>query len=286
MTHVLVTGASGFVGSYFTSHYATQYTIHPFSFRTGTVTPELCTGINAIVHLSALVHQMGGASKEQYEQINIQQTMKLAHAAKDAGVKHFIFMSTVKVYGEETDTPYTEDSACTPLDDYGKSKLAAEQKLQALENEDFIVSIIRTPIVYGAGVKANMKSLIALTNKMPLLPFGKIKNSRSMVSNGNLCHLIATLINKQTSGVFLASDDEPLSTSQLIQLIAKELDTTMVLIRIPLFAMIVRLFKPMLYQRLYKSLEVDNSTTKEILSLENPLTIAQGVQQMIHGEES
>lgn len=119
------------------------------------------------------------------------QTLQLA---KESCVKHFVFMSTVKVYGEET------DSICKPEDEYGKSKLKAELELQKLEDEDFKVSIIRTPIVYG------VKSLINLVNK------------RSMVYIGNLCHLVYEII---TQGIFLASDDEPLSTSRLIELVAK-----------------------------------------------------------------
>jgi len=133
-------------------------------------------------------------------------------------------MSTVKVYGEETTSVYTESTSCHPEDEYGKSKLKAEEELQKLEDENFKVSVIRTPIVYGYGVKANIKSLVNLVNKIPLLPFGKIENKRSMVYIGNLCNLVDEIITQQKSGIFLACDDEPLSTSRLIELIAKNLD--------------------------------------------------------------
>ncbi len=113
-----------------------------------------------VFHLSALVHQMGGASVSEYERVNVAQTLELAQKAKKSGAKHFVFMSTVKIYGEETDSVYTESSECKAEDEYGKSKLKAERELLKLEDENFKVSIIRTPIVYGYGVKANIKSLV------------------------------------------------------------------------------------------------------------------------------
>ena len=193
--------------------------------------------------------------------------MELAKKAKESGIKQFIFMSTVKVYGEETDSKYSENSICNPEDDYGKSKLKAELELQKLEDEDFKVSIIRTPIVYGHGVKANIKSLINLINKVPLLPFGKIENKRSMVYIGNLCHLVDEVIIQQKAGIFLASDNKPLSTTRLIELIAKNLDKKIYLIKIPFFESLLKLVKPSFHKRLYGSLEVDNTITKQKLNL-------------------
>jgi UDP-glucose 4-epimerase len=168
-------------------------------------------------------------------------------------------MSSVKVYGEESNIAYSENSYCVPQDDYGKSKLKAEQELQKLEDNDFKVSIIRTPIVYGYGVKANIKNLISLVSKVPVLPFVNIKNKRSMVYIGNLCHLIDEIIKQEKAGVFLASDDTPLSTTRLILLIAKSLDKKVYLIQIPLFKTLLKSLKPSFYKRLYESLEVNRS---------------------------
>ncbi len=285
MKKILLTGATGFVGNYFINKYSEKYNIETFSFLKDNLEKLELNIFSTIIHLSALVHQMGGASKEEYERINVIQTLQLAQKAKDSGVKHFIFMSSVKVYGEETNVAYSESSVCHPQDEYGRSKLKAEITLQKLEDDNFKVSIIRTPIVYGYGVKANIKNLINLTKKVPLLPFSDIKNRRSMVYIGNLCHLTNILIEKEKKGIFLASDDEPLSTTKLIELIAKELDKKVYLIKVPLFGTLLKVLKPSFYKRLYGSLEVDNSKTKEILDLKNPYSVEDGIQFMIKGED-
>lgn len=120
---LLITGSSGFVGSYFINKYKDKYAINTFSFLKDDLSTLDCGNIDVVFHLSALVHQMGGASTSEYERVNVTQTLELAKKAKKSGVKHFIFMSTVKVYGEEADNKYTENSVCHPEDEYGKSKL-------------------------------------------------------------------------------------------------------------------------------------------------------------------
>ena len=283
MKNILLTGSSGFVGSYFKNKYKDKYEIKTFSFRKDNIDTLDCNDIDVVFHLSALVHQMGGATKEEYEKVNVTQTLELATKAKESGVKHFVFMSTVKVYGEETESTYTENSTCTPEDEYGKSKLKAELELLELEDENFKVSIVRTPIVYGYGVKANIKSLINLVNKVTVLPFANIKNKRSMIYVGNLCHLVDEIITQQKSGIFLASDDEPLSTTRLIELIANGLGKKVYFIKIPFFESLLKLIKPSFHKRLYESLEVDNSKTKKVLNLKNPYSVEEGIKLMING---
>jgi len=283
---LLLTGARGFIGNYFHDNYAEKYDIKTFSFQSDSIESLKLENIDIIIHLSALVHQMGGAEQKEYFRINVDNTITLAQKSKKIGVKHFIFMSSVKVYGEETDTPYTEATICHPQDDYGLSKLEAEQKLKKLEDENFIVSIIRTPIVYGYGVKANIKNLIGLVQKVPVLPFGNIQNRRSMVYIGNICYLVDEIIIQEKSGFFLASDDKPLSTTELIQLIAKELNKNVFLIQIPFFKTLLKIIKHSFYKRLYESLEIDNSNTMRKLNLQNPYSTEQGIHCMIHGEET
>lgn len=282
---LLITGSNGFIGNYFINNYKSKYNIKTFSFLKDDINNLNCGDIDVVFHLSALVHQMGGASASEYEKINVIQTIELAKKAKESGIKHFVFMSTVKVYGEETNSKYTENTVCNPEDDYGKSKLKAEQELQKLEDENFKISIIRTPIVYGYGVKANIKNLINLVNKVPVLPFGKIKNKRSMVYIGNLCHLVDEIIIQKKSGIFLACDDEPLSTSKLIDLIAKNLAKKTYLIKIPFFESLLKILKPSFHKRLYGSLEIDNTITKEKLNLKNPYDVEDGVRLMIKGRD-
>ncbi len=347
MKNILLTGSSGFVGSYFTDNYTKKYYINKFSFLNDNFDELSLSNTDTIIHLSALVHQMGGASEEEYKKVNVTQTIDLAKKAKERGVKHFIFMSTVKVYGEEIDIAYTENTTCSPQDDYGKSKLEAELELQKLEDDDFKVSIIRTPIVYGYGVKANIKNLISLVSKVPVLPFASIQNKRSMIYVGNLCYMIDTLIgmtnrldcfvprndggsctmtdgldchaslamtgeteegvrlprfarndgkvarndgDEMTRGnIFLASDDEPLSTTRLIELIANGLGKKVYLVKIPFFESLLKLVKPSFHKRLYESLEVDNSHSMKRLFGEDksslPFSVEDGIKFMLNDKD-
>ncbi|MCP4969836.1 MAG: NAD-dependent epimerase/dehydratase family protein, partial [Arcobacter sp.] len=275
-----------FIGRYFINKYKNKYEIKKFSFRKDNINILVCNDFEVIFHLSALVHQMAGANKEEYERINVTQTLELAKKAKESSVKQFVFMSTVKVYGEETNNVYTENTICKPEDDYGKSKLKAELELKKLEDENFKVSIIRTPIVYGNGVKANIKNLLSLVSKIPLLPLGSIKNKRSMVYIGNLCSLVSEITDQNKSGIFLASDDKPLSTTELIEQISNNLNKKVFLVKIPFFESLLKKFKPSFYKRLYCSLEVDNSITKEKLNFKNPYSTDEGIKYMIYGENT
>jgi len=285
MHNLLLTGAKGFIGNYFLKKYSDKYSINIFSFRNDSLTTLDLAQVDTVIHLSALVHQMGGATTEEYERINITQTLDLAHKAKKSGVKHFIFMSSIKACGEESSSVYSENSQCNPEDEYGKSKLKAEILLQKLEDKNFRFSVIRTPIVYGYGVKANIKNLISLVRKTILLPFASISNRRSMVYIGNLCHMLDVVVQKRQSAIFLAADDSPLSTTRLIELIAKELNKKLYLVKVPLFATLLKGVKPSFYKRLFESLEVDNSVTKKSLELTNLYTVEEGIHYMIHGEE-
>ncbi len=224
---------------------------------------------------------MNGASEEAYNEVNVIKTVALAKKAKDAGVKHFIFMSSVKVYGEESDTPYTETTSCLPKDPYGESKLEAENALLSLKDKTFKVSIIRTPVVYGEGVKANILKLIGLTDKYSYLPFGGITNRRSMVYLENLTHLISEIIVQKKEGVFLASDDNPVSTTDLIRSIATALHKKIFLFESKTLKQTLKIFKPSLYQRLYKSLYLDNARTRTRLNLTNPYTSQEGIVKMV-----
>ena len=283
MKKILLTGANGFIGNYFKNNYQNKYDISIFSFTNNDIEKLNLFGKEIIIHLSALVHQMNGASEEEYEKINVAQTINLAQKAKESGIKHFIFMSTIAVYGVEIGM-LSENTQCCPITDYGKSKYKAECELLQLENESFKISIIRPPIVNGFEAPGNMKSLIHLVKKVVILPFGKINNRRSMVYIGNLCHLVDTIIQKKESGIFLAADNKPLSTTKLIELIAKELDKKVYLLNIPLFPWLLKKLKPSFYKRLYESLEVDNTKTKKILNLKNPYSVEDGIGYMIRGE--
>ena len=291
MKNILLTGSTGFVGSYFKDNYGNKYHIETFSFLTDNLDSLDLTQIDTVIHLSALVHQMGGAAKEEYQRVNVDNTLALAEKAKQNGVKQFIFMSSVKVYGEETNTPYTESTKCEPQDEYGKSKLEAENQLKEMEGDvtkgisvgHFKVSILRTPIVYGKGVKANILNLVKLVDKVPVLPFGGIINRRSMVYIGNLCDMIEKLCESKISGTFLAGDDRPVSTTGLIEIIAKVKCRKIITLIIPLFPQLLKTIKPSFYKRLYESLEVDNTQTKELLGFTNRVSTEEGIKKMLQG---
>jgi len=280
MTKILLTGASGFIGSTFIKEYQEKYDIKEFSFLHDKLDTLNLLTTDVIIHLSALVHQMGGATFEEYYRVNVKQTVDLAKKAKNNGVNKFIFMSSVKVYGEESDFPYTESTLCLPQDDYGKSKLEAEKKLKELEDEYFQVVIIRTPIVYGYGVKANIKNLISLVEKVPFLPFGKIENRRSMIYVGNLCFIIDNIIDEKREGVFVVADEEVVSTTQLIEYISDTLGKKVYLFKLPFFASLLHLIKPSLYKRLFESLEVNSNFRKKL-----PYKMLDGIRYMIEGEK-
>ncbi|MEA3491677.1 MAG: NAD-dependent epimerase/dehydratase family protein [Campylobacterota bacterium] len=281
---LLLTGSSGFIGSYFQSNYSYRYDIETFSFAKDDLENLDLSQIDRVVHLSALVHQMGGASKEEYHRVNVDNTLILAQQAKQSGVKQFIFMSSIKVYGEESDIPYTETTKCKPVDEYGISKFEAENRLREMEDDNFTVSILRTPVVYGRGVKANILNLINMIDRVPMLPFGNIKNRRSLVYIGNLCDMIDRICSNKIGGTFLAGDDQSLSTTELVEIIAKMRGRKVMLLTLPLFPQLLKIVKPSFYKRLYESLEVDNNWTKKTLDFENMVSTKDGIRSMLNEE--
>lgn len=280
---ILLSGANGFIGSYFANKYRDKYEIEKFSFLNDDFNNLELKGYDVALHMSALVHQNRGIEAYEYERVNVAQTLSFAKKAKESGVGHFIFTSSVKVYGE--DGIYDENSFCNPQDEYGKSKLKAEDELKKLECEEFKVSIVRVPLVYGYGAKANIKKLINLVENISILPFGGINNRRSMVYVGNLCHVIDAIIEKKCSGIFLTCDDEVISTSSFIKLLAEVLGKKVYLLKMPFFEKLLKTLKPNLHKRLYGSFEIDNALTKERLNIKNPYNRYDAVKFMIHGEE-
>ncbi|MFA5216269.1 NAD-dependent epimerase/dehydratase family protein [Sulfuricurvum sp.] len=281
---ILLTGATGFIGNYFKNNNRFDEVV-PFSFQHGNINNSDFSNYDAILHLAALVHQMKTTDFAEYEAINVQKTLELAVKAKRDGVKHFIFMSTVKVYGEENDAVYTENTPCNPQDDYGKSKFHAEYELQKLIDTEFTVSIIRTPIVYGAGVKANIRNLIDLIKKLPVLPFKDTHNLRTMVYIGNLYALIESVIEHRINGIFLACDDTSISTTEFIQKVSVSLGKKRYLIHIPLFEIALKYLKPSFHKRLFGNLIIDNTQTKVQLGYHNPYSMDEGIDNMIRGKQ-
>ena len=276
---ILVTGSSGYLGSSFINQYSDKYKFEIFSFLTQKLENINFDNIEVVLHSAALVHQKVEHSYDKYYEVNVAYPLKLAKLAKQNRVKQFVFISTIAVYGEENKR-LDENTVCNPVTPYGKSKLEAENELLKLNDGSFIVSIIRAPMIYGKNAPGNINSLVRLVKKVPIIPLGGIKNKRSFISIQNLCYIIDEITTQQKAGIFLASDDEPLSTSRLIELIAKNLDKKMYLIKIPFFESVLKLVKPSFHKRLYGSLEVDNSITKEKLNLKNQYSVEDGIKLM------
>ena len=151
-----------------------------------------------------------------YKQVNTQLPYELAQKAKGEGVKQFIFMSSMSVYGEILgDRVITKDTQERPDSFYGKSKLAAEQLLAELESEDFKLAVLRPPMVYGHQAKGNYKRLSKLAQKLPVFPL--VKNERSMIYIDNLCEFIRLIVQNQDSGVFYPQNQDYVNTSQLVK---------------------------------------------------------------------
>ena len=283
MSKILITGANGYLGGSFINQYKNKYKFEKFSLLSQKLEDINFDSVDIVLHCAALVHQKVEYLYEKYHEINVEYPVKLAKLAKQNGVKQFVFISTIAVYGEEKEK-LDENTICNPITPYGKSKLEAEKELLKLNDDSFIVSIIRPPMIYGKNAPGNIDSLVKLVRKVPIVPLGKILNKRSFISIQNLCHMIDEIITQQKSGIFLASDDEPLSTSRLIELIAKNLDKKIYLIKVPFFESLLKILKPSFHKRLYGSLEVDNTITKEKLNLKNPYSVEDGIKLMINGE--
>jgi len=297
---VLVTGANGFVGSAVALrlHARAALRVPPVKARNeqdwvavGDIDERTnwrvaLAGMTVVVHTAARVHVMRDraiAPLDAFRQVNVRGTMALARQAVEAGVKRFIYISSIKVNGESTppNRPFTATSPTAPSDPYGISKYEAEQGLLALAAETRLeVVIIRPPLVYGPGVKANFRSMLRWLELGIPLPFGSIDNRRSMVALDNLVDLIATCAHHPSAPgrVWLVSDGEDLSTPALLRLAAKALGRRAHLVPVPP-GLLLSLAKatgmggPI--QRLCGSLTVDIEATRQLLAWSPPTYMEQ-----------
>lgn len=277
-----VTGGSGFVGKRFLAMNAGAFALTAIPLRTVPVADLQLQGLDAIVHFAGKAHQMEPIVDEIYFQVNRDLTLQLAQAAKAQGVHQFIYISSTKVYGDHPDGVLREGSACEPDDPYGRSKWEAEQALQAMATPDFIISIVRPPLVYGPEVKGNMIRLLQLASKSYPLPFGKTGNARSMVYVDNLVALINAILQQQAGGIFLGGDREAISTDRLIMLMRKAMGKPANLVAIPgIFRMLIRKLTPALYVRLFGSFEVDPKEGYQRLSFVPPYSTEAGIATMV-----
>ena len=307
---ILVTGANGFIGTQLSETLAnsghqvrnTARSIAPNNPITSEMITcdlesadnldHLTTGCDAIVHLAGRAHVMSddpATSESLYLSANVVVTRRLAQSAARTGVKRMILMSSVKVNGESTtiDSPFTSQDTPNPQDPYGRSKTQAEQTLWDVASTSGLEGVvIRPPLVYGPGVRANFASLIGIVDRGIPLPLGSIRNKRSFVSVDNLIDCIATTLQTPNAGgqTFLVSDGQDLSTPELIRAIASSLHKSPMLIPIPtalLKLAATTAGKRNAYDRLCGSLTVDIALTKQKLSWTPPFTVQDSLQRTV-----
>jgi len=305
--NILITGASGFVGRYVTERLcadgyqvtavvhnssaplpATVHAVAVGDIAFDTDWSEALVGIDAVVHLAARVHVMMDTAVdplEEFRRVNVAGTERLAQMAVKAGVKRFVFVSSVKVHGEERDIRYRESDPLMPQDNYGISKMEAEQVLRQIESETGLeVTIIRPPLVYGPGVKANFLSMMKVIASGIPLPLASIANTRSMIYVGNLVDAISLCVRHPAAAgrTYLVSDGDDVSTSELIRCTAAALDVPTRLFPFPVSLMILAAKltgKSGAVNRLTGSLTVDSSNIRRELGWVPPCTMEEGLRE-------
>lgn len=305
---VLVTGANGFVGSQLFKHLAAQPSVivrgavralaegsRPGLMPVGELNAdtdwtELLQDQQVIVHTAARAHIMEDGAVNpisEFRRVNVEGTLNLARQAAVAGVERLIFISSIKVNGEQTPAGkcFSADDVPAPEDPYGISKCEAERGLlKVAKDTGMAVVIIRPPLVYGPGVKGNFASMLRLVAKGLPLPLGAVHNKRSLVALDNLVDLIIACIDHPAAAnqVFLASDAEDLSTSELLRRIGKAMGKPARLLPVP--AGLIQLGatilgKKPIAQRLLGSLRVDISKTRNILGWAPPVSVDEGLKR-------
>lgn len=308
---VLLTGASGFVGRAVLNAAKQRGVVVRPVFRSlasvkgqagAALVPGLdgqadwsqaLQGVEVVIHAAARTHVMREEALDpltEYRRVNVQGTSNLARQAAAAGVRRFVFISSIKVNGEATlpDRPFTADDAPAPEDAYGISKIEAETDLRRTAQETGMeVTIIRPPLIYGPGVKGNFFSLMNWVRRGLPLPLGGVThNRRSLVGLDNLVDLIWVCVEdpKAANQTFLISDGEDLSTKELLRRIGKALSRPARLLWVPagLIALMASLLgKKVISQRLLGSLQVDISKTCELLDWKPIVAVDEGLRRAV-----
>ena len=307
---LLITGANGFVGKAVCNeamhhglsvngalriHGEVPGWIEPFvvgEINAATDWSSALRDVNVIVHLAARAHVMNDTEADPltaFRAVNVVGTQNLARQAAAAGVKRFVFISSVKVNGESTQLgrAFTEADAPNPQDPYGQSKHEAEQDLRELSAETGMeVVIIRPPLVYGPGVKANFAALMQAVQRGWPLPLGAVHNQRSLVALDNLVDFIITCVAhpQAANQTFLVSDGQDLSTTELVRCMAHAADMPARLLPVPVWALQTGaslLGKGDAIKRLCGNLQVDMSKAHSLLSWLPPLSVEEGLRRAV-----
>lgn len=311
--NILLTGATGFVGGPL-AEYLDSYPLFNLTCavrrsssecrgrkvlvgRLGTASDwtSALVGQHVVVHLAARAHILNDEVPDplaEYRKVNVEGTLSLARKAVEAGVKRFVYISSIKVNGEQTTegSAFRADDAPSPEDPYGISKMEAELGLQHLAAETGLeVVIIRPPLVYGPGAKGNFASMVKLVRKGLPLPLGAVQNRRSLVALDNLIDLIITCIDHPSAAnqVFLAGDGEDLSTTELLRNVSYAMGRRPRLVPVPSGLLMFGaslLGKKAVAQRLLGSLQVDISKTCDVLDWQPPVSVKEGLARAVRDQ--
>lgn len=312
--NILLTGANGFVGRATlacllqTPDTAVSLALrtpiagmpahcqHPIESISGnTRWSHALLGVDTVIHLAARVHVMNDCSPDplaEFRTVNVEGSLALARQAASAGVRRFVYISSIKVLGESTlpGQSFTEDSPAEPRDPYGISKWEAEQGLRDIADHTGLeVVILRPPLVYGPGVGANFQSLMSAVRRGFVLPLASVKNKRSMVSVENLANAICLCAQHPAAAnqTFLVSDQEDLSPPQLVSALAKAMKRPARLLPVPvgMLKTIGRITgKSAAIDRLCGNLCIDSSKISRMLGWRPILSVADAMQQTVAGE--
>lgn len=229
MKRVLITGANSYIGTSvekWLEQWEQEYEVDTLDMKRKDWSQHDFSKYDSIFHVAGIAHaDVGNVSeetKELYYKVNTELTEMTAKKAKQSGVKQFVFMSSIIVYGDNQnickERVITKDTPTSPANFYGDSKVKAEEKLKALVDENFKVVIIRPPMIYGKNSKGNYPMLAKIAQKLPVFP--KVQNQRSMLHIDNLCEFVKLMIDNEESGIFMPQNKEYVVTSDLVKVIA------------------------------------------------------------------
>jgi len=248
MKRILITGAGSYIGTSFekwVSQWPEKYQVEAISVRGDDWKNEDFGKFDTIFHVAGIAHVDAKAEMEDlYYKVNRDLTIEVAKKAKADGATHFVFMSSIIVYGDSSEIGkkrvITKETVPTPANFYGNSKLTAEQGIIPLESEMFKVAVLRPPMIYGKGSRGNYPKLAKLAQKLPVFP--NIENERSMLHVDNLCEFVRLVIDNGDSGVFFPQNKEFVKTSELVYLIGRVHDKSIKLTKLfnPLINILAR----------------------------------------------
>ncbi len=225
MKKILITGANSYIGTSFEKYikdgFSGEYTVDTVDMIDGSWRKKSFSGYDIVFHVAGIVHiRETEENAELYYRINRDLAAEACKKAKTDGVRQFIFLSTMSVYGMDTGI-ITSETKENPKTNYGKSKLAAEKLILDNADKSFAVCILRPPMVYGKDCKGNFQSMVKLTKKFPILP--KINNKRSLIYIENLCSFVKKAADNTLSGIFYPQNREYMNTTGMMKLIAEKM---------------------------------------------------------------